>query len=110
MVNYMKSKYFNVIGIFVVILMIVISGGYYYFKTGHDVFPHQAGESISWNDAITIINNEEVKSIIQSHDLDVSIVLKNGKVFDTNEPRIDDIFKEIVKCGENCKSIIMVTE
>jgi hypothetical protein len=106
----MKTKYFSVIGALVVVSMIVFGGGYYYFQTDHDIFSHQAGESISWNDAITIINNEEVKSIFQSHDLDVSIALKNGKVFDTKEPSIDDIFKEIEKCGENCKNIIVATE
>ena len=110
-INYMKAKYFfSVIGALVVVATIVFAAGYYYFQTNQDIFPQQAGENISWDDAITIINNEEVKSIFQSHSLDVTIVLKDDKVFDTTEPSIDAIFKEIEKCGKNCKNIILLTE
>jgi hypothetical protein len=71
---------------------------------------HTRKENISWDAAKIILNNGEVKQIFQSHQLDVILTLKNGAELHTEEPKIDDIFKEVEKCGEICKDIILATE
>jgi len=67
-------------------------------------------QTVEWNEAITILNNGEVKSVMQTHSLDVTLILKNRTTIHTKEPRIDMIFDEIDKCGDLCKNLVMATE
>jgi len=67
-------------------------------------------KTVDWNEAITILNSGEVKSIMQTHNLDVTLTLKNGTTIHTKEARIDMIFNEIDKCGDLCDNLIMATE
>jgi hypothetical protein len=66
--------------------------------------------TISWNKAIDILNTGEVKEVFQSHNLNVTLTLKNGTIISTQEPAIDNIFEEIEKCGKPCNNIILSTE
>ena len=67
-------------------------------------------EEVSWEQAIEILNSGEVVSLAQLHNLEVSFVLENGCTIETIEPRIDDIFAEVQKCGEPCAMITLATE
>jgi hypothetical protein len=51
-----------------------------------------------------------VEQTAQLHSLDVELILTDGCTYNTIEPVIDDIFKEVEKCGEPCAEIILATE
>ena len=60
--------------------------------------------------AIEILNSWEVDTVVQLHDLSVTLKLNDGAEIYTKEPRIDLIFDEIEKCGETCENIWKITE
>src|SRR5712664_4239453 len=65
---------------------------------------------VSWEEAITILRTGQVTRVIQTHQLYVSLWLKNGSVITTKEPTIYSISYELSKCGDPCKNIVFVTE
>ncbi len=67
-------------------------------------------EKVSWEEAVRILRTGEVEAVIQTHRRVVGFTLKNGCGISTNEPVIDAIFEEVQKCGDPCKSILMITE
>ena len=68
------------------------------------------GEEISWEEALVILNNGEVETISQLHNLEVTLYLLDGRMIKTIEPSIDAIFQEIDTCGTICSNIIRITE
>jgi hypothetical protein len=71
-------------------------------------FPCNA--EVTWSQAIEILNSGQVESVMQTHSLEVSFVLKDGCRIWTIEPHIDDIFAEVQKCGDLCANISLGTE
>jgi len=70
---------------------------------------HTSSETY-WEILKQAVDNCKVSSIMQTHSLEVTAVLKSGVVIKAIEPEIDDIF-DIVKQAENkCGTIIMATE
>jgi hypothetical protein len=67
-------------------------------------------ESIPWVQASSLIMDGQVAQVIQLHSLKVILVLDDGRVVETFEPAIDDVFKVIDECGQACSDIIVVTE
>jgi PBP1b-binding outer membrane lipoprotein LpoB len=65
---------------------------------------------VSWETAVEILNRGEVETVVQRHNLEVTLVLKNGASINTVEPIIDAIFQEVDKCDQPCKNIILATE
>jgi len=63
-----------------------------------------------WNEAITILNSGQVKEVFQSHSLHVMLTLEDGTTISTKEPKIDDVFDEVRKCGNLCRDIIIAIE
>ena len=74
----------------------------------NDAFPQD--ETVSWEEAIEILNSGEVVTVVQLHSLEVTLELSNGTRITTTEPQIDDIFDEVEKCGSPCRGIVLVTE
>jgi len=66
--------------------------------------------SVSWENAITVLNTGQVMRVFESHHLDVTLSLKSGTVITTKEPTIDAIFHEIQKCGDPCHNVEEWTE
>ena len=75
-----------------------------------DNMPEDKKSEVSWADALKFLYSGEVMSVSQSHNLEVSLVLKDGRTIVTVEPSIDAIFDEIAKCGADCSDIILVSE
>jgi len=67
-------------------------------------------EEMPWDQAIEILNSGQVESVMQLHNLQVTLILKNGCRIWTLEPQIDDIFEEVRKCGDLCSMISLGTE
>jgi hypothetical protein len=65
---------------------------------------------VPWEEAITVLQTGQVTRVIQTHQLYVSLWLKNGSVITTKEPTIDAISYELGKCGDPCKNIVFGTE
>ena len=67
-------------------------------------------EIVEWETAVSLLKTGDVVEIFQTHSLDVTLTLVDGRVVKTVEPAIDDIFSAISDCGEPCKGILMATE
>ena len=52
----------------------------------------------------------EVQQVAQTHSQWVTLVLKDGTTLEAKEPQIDEVFREIEKCGELCSDIVVMTE
>jgi hypothetical protein len=67
-------------------------------------------ETISWAEAEQIIRRGEVRHVAQTHDLEVSLLLADGRQVITTEPYIDKVFEVINECGDPCAEVMMATE
>jgi hypothetical protein len=72
--------------------------------------PVEGGTSITWEETKTLIMDGQVIQVTQLHSLDVTLILKDGRVVYTVEPEIDAVFVLLDECGENCKDVIRATE
>lgn len=70
----------------------------------------EGAEIVDWETAVSILNSGDVVEIFQTHSLDVTLTLADGRIIKTVEPAIDDIFHAIDDCGEPCSNILMATE
>ncbi|MEJ2749725.1 MAG: DUF333 domain-containing protein [Anaerolineae bacterium] len=66
--------------------------------------------TISWERAADLIRNGLVDAVSQTHALEVTLNLKDGRSLTTIEPQIDDVFQVINECGEPCSNMIIATE
>jgi hypothetical protein len=69
-----------------------------------------ANEVVDWETAVSILNSGEVVEIFQTHSLDVTLTLQDGRIIKTVEPAIDDIFTAIQDCGNPCNDLLIATE
>ena len=60
------------------------------------------GATIEWAQAVEILNSGQVTQIFQTHALEVTLTLEDGRQLHTIEPHIDAIFQEIEACGAPC--------
>lgn len=65
---------------------------------------------VLWQKIKYSIENCEVNSIMQTHSLEVTAVLKTGVIIKAIEPKIDDIFNIVIQTKDKCGEIIMATE
>ena len=65
---------------------------------------------VSWTQAMQIIMSGQVQQVIQTHSQEVRLVLKVGTTLETIEPQIDEVLREIEKCGELCSDIVKITD
>lgn len=70
----------------------------------------EGAEVVDWETAVSILNSGDVVEIFQTHSLDVTLTLANGRRLQTVEPAIDDIFTAVQECGEPCGNIVLATE
>ncbi len=67
------------------------------------------GNTVSWDDAKTIIKERDVESVFQRHSLDVEISMADGTTYSTTEPQIDDVIRWVEECGKK-DSVGIMTE
>ena len=63
-----------------------------------------------WNKIKEAATTCEIESVMQTHNLDVTAVLKDGRTITAKEPAIDDIFDAIQQHTDTCEEVIMATE
>ena len=93
----------------IIFLIILVAASIYTIKK-----PDQKNDgvenTVSWNEAIRILNSGEVEQVLQTHSLEVTLILKDGTRIKTKEPNVDDILDEVEKCGSRCENIFLATE
>jgi hypothetical protein len=72
--------------------------------------PAEVGTPLSWEETKVLIMDGKVAEVTQLHSLQVTLVLKDGKVVYTVEPEIDAVFILLDECGEICKDVVRATE
>lgn len=70
----------------------------------------EKNKDVSRDEAIEVLNNGEVKKVMQTHDKEVYLYREDGTRLHTKDPKIGDIFSEVDKCGEACNDIQLITE
>jgi len=65
---------------------------------------------VDWETAVEILNLGDVETVFQLHNLEVTLMMKNGNEVHAVEPVIDAIFDEVNKCGAPCSNIMLATE
>ena len=65
---------------------------------------------VSWGEAMQIIMSGEVQQVVQTQSREVTLVLRDGTTLEATEPQIDEVFREIERCGELCSDIVKITE
>jgi hypothetical protein len=69
-----------------------------------------SSQEISWEAAVEHINAGRVTQIFQTHSLQVTLYLEDGRQLVTMEPGIDAVFGVVERCGELCEGIMLATE
>ena len=65
--------------------------------------------TVSWDDAQTIIREGDVEAVYQNHARTVNISMKNGTRYQTLEPEIDAVDEVLKRCGK-CSKVPFATE
>jgi len=65
---------------------------------------------VSYEETLNFLKAGKIATIFQFHNLGLSVNLKDGRCFSTEQPKIDDILQQIEECGELCKDILFGTE
>jgi hypothetical protein len=79
--------------------------------SGSALYPDvKDGDQIDWLQAQAMISNGEVGQVVQTHALQVTLMLKDGRSLITTEPVIDEVMRVIEACGATCSDIKIATE
>ena len=106
MITNLMPKKTLIIGI--IVLILIASYSICLLRTSQE--KDNLEKTVSWDEAIDILNGREVREVFQSHNLSVTLTLKNSTVINTKEPVIDEILDELEKCGDPCSDIILSTQ
>jgi hypothetical protein len=77
--------------------------------------PHQDltrddAEIIPWEQAVTLIQNDEVASLAQGHDKSVLLFLADGRRMVTATPQMDLVLHIPRNCNPTCREMIVYME
>ena len=72
--------------------------------------PPPAGGEIAWELAVALIRSGEVRSVRQTHALDVALVTASGVHYTTREPEIDAVLRAVRELAPNADQIAVATE
>jgi hypothetical protein len=67
-------------------------------------------EQISWEEALALIRSGEVRSVSQTHALEVSLRTRTGARYTTREPEIDAVLRAVRELAPNADKIVIATE
>lgn len=65
---------------------------------------------ITWGQAEQLMSECQIKSVFQKHDLSVTMRGHNNQIYETTEPKIDDILNLAKKYQGPCDIIQMISE
>lgn len=105
MVKYRKGIVILPILIIVVLLGIV---GYLVYRdsqqrtTSPPPISIPTGSQITWDEARKLLEDCQVTEVFQTHNLEVTMTLKNGSTKTTTEPKIDEVLFLAKTAGQEC--------
>jgi sensor histidine kinase regulating citrate/malate metabolism len=74
-------------------------------------FSSSEPSEISWAKAVDLIQNCQIRTVFQKKNLEVALTQKDNQVFNTTEPKFNDIFNETNHLRSDCNDIIQtITE
>ena len=115
----LSAKYFFItynmkkLVLIIIIILLLIVAGIAYLPTKQEEaikLTQPIEKTVTWEEAVNILNTGQVAYVMQAHNLDVILYLKNNTTLKTKEPHIDDIIFAVEKCGEPCKDLPIATE
>lgn len=65
--------------------------------------------NVTWDNLVAVISTGTYQSVGQLHNKTVRVLLNNGTVLQTKQPRLDDIYRVIQNCSE-CSGKPFATE
>jgi hypothetical protein len=65
---------------------------------------------ISWEQALALIRSGEVRSVMQTHALEVALGTASGARYTTREPEIDAVLRAVRELAPNAGEIAVATE
>ena len=78
-------------------------------RTGNDTSTNDP-EQVNRDKAKEMILSGEVKTIVQSHDLEVILQLEDGRQFISKEPELDSIVQILKECGARCSTTSLMSQ
>jgi hypothetical protein len=66
--------------------------------------------AISWERALALIRGGEVRAVMQTHDLAVTLRTESGDRYTTREPAIDAVIRAVREEAPNAGEIAIMTE
>jgi thioredoxin-related protein len=69
-----------------------------------------APKEINWEKAKEMILSGEIQTVVQSHNLKVTLQHKDGTQFLTTEPELDSVMQIVKQCGAKCSNMNIMTE
>lgn len=79
-------------------------------EDGMILYPGKGVVYIPWPKAVELIDECRVKLIMQAHNLNVGLELKDGDRVTAIEPTIDEVFKVYNQSKERCGNVPIATE
>lgn len=78
---------------------------------GEGLYPFlMDGDMITWAQTVTLIQSQQVTTVVQSHDLSLLVTLVDGRSLLAQQPEIDAVLEVIRDCGDPCKNIAVASE
>lgn len=78
---------------------------------GEGLYPFlMDGDMITWAQTVTLIQSQQVTTVVQSHDLSLLVTLVDGRSLLAQQPEIDAILDVIRDCGDPCKNVSVASE
>jgi len=118
-VSKIRRKIF-IIFIILLIVLVVSSSSFVFFQKNKSkpintnpsaTITPPAITEITWQEAIDLIQECQIQTVFQKHNLTVTLTNKNNQIFETIEPNIDDIFDQTNHLRSDCNDIIQtITE
>ncbi|HEY8120792.1 MAG TPA: hypothetical protein VII78_05695 [Myxococcota bacterium] len=72
--------------------------------------PAASPVAISWEQALALIRSGEVRSVAQTHALEVALVTADGARYTAREPGIDAVLHAVRELAPNAGGIAIATE
>ena len=74
--------------------------------TGQALYPEpQSGDSVTWSQAVAMLNNAEVSQVMKAASLELTMNLKDGRSLITTEPGDGELQIVLDRCGDVCAGI-----
>ena len=110
-----QVKVYLIIFIVLILGLIIATFGAIFFKKNNQtnnyseitpIISASPTTNISWTEAINLLQECKITSVFQKHDLTVTLTDKENRIYQTTEPKIDEVFNQTNHLRSDCNDII----